>query len=66
MQRQRLRGRGDREEHVELRISEGLSEVDAARSFATVVVINDDLDTAVDDVASILNRYRSASPDAAD
>ena len=66
VQRQRLRGRGDREEHVELRISEGLSEVDAARSFATVVVINDDLDTAVDDVASILNRYRSASPDAAD
>lgn len=66
VQRQRLRGRGDREEHVELRISEGLSEVDDARSFATVVVVNDDLDTAVDDVASILNRYRSASPDAAD
>ena len=58
VQRERLRGRGDDESHVEARIAQGQLEVEQARTFATVEVVNNDLETAVDDVAGIVAGHR--------
>jgi guanylate kinase len=57
----RLRGRGDDEEHVRRRLA--LSEVEVAegRPIADDVVVNDDLDRALEELAGILDRYRSSA-----
>ena len=57
----RLRGRGDSEEHVRRRLELADSEVDGGRAVADAVVVNDDLDRAVEEVAGILERYRRGS-----
>jgi guanylate kinase len=54
----RLRGRGDDEEHVQRRLELADSEVEGGREIADVVVVNDDLNRAVEEVASILDAYR--------
>ena len=60
VQTSRLRARGDHEDHVQIRVSEGQSEIVLAREFATVVVVNDELDTAVAQVAGIIEQHRRA------
>lgn len=65
VQRSRLTGRGDHPDHVESRIAAGTFEVSESSEFAHARVVNDDLDTAVAEVASILERHRRASVDAA-
>jgi guanylate kinase len=60
VQIERLRARGDSEDHVQLRVAEGQSEIALAQTFASVVVVNDDLDTAVAEVAGIIEQYRRA------
>lgn len=54
----RLRARGDSEEWVERRLTSGLEEEAVGRRLAHHVVVNDDLDRAVDEVAAILARHR--------
>ncbi|MGO9029992.1 MAG: guanylate kinase [Acidimicrobiales bacterium] len=61
IQAQRLRGRGDDEEHVAKRLRAGADEVRAGRAIADAEVVNDDLVQAVADVAGIVDRYRSAA-----
>ncbi len=55
---QRLRGRGDRPEHVARRLALGEHEVERGRALADEVVVNDDLERAVDDLAAIVDRAR--------
>lgn len=56
----RLRGRGDSEEHVRKRLELAEIEVSEGRAIADHVVVNDDLDRAVAEVAGILDGYRSS------
>ena len=57
----RLRGRGDRDEHVQRRLELADAEVYGGREVADAVVVNDDLNRAVEEVAGILDGYRSGS-----
>lgn len=61
VQRQRLSGRGTTGADLERRLGEAAAETDAARRFATIVV-NDDLETAVDAVEAILLPPRPPRP----
>ena len=60
VQEARLRGRGDDDAHVARRLAKGQEEIAAAKAFATDIVVNDDLNTAVAEVAGIVERLRSA------
>lgn len=57
----RLRGRGDAEEHVQRRLALADIEITGGLEIADHVVINADLDRAVEEVAGILDGYRSGS-----
>jgi guanylate kinase len=57
-QRSRLEGRGDSQEQVERRVSKAAEEEAEGRRLAHHVVINDDLERAVGEVAGILEGYR--------
>jgi len=57
-QRARLEGRGDPVEHVERRVAKAAEEEAEGRRLAHHVVVNDDLERAVAEVAGILDRYR--------
>ena len=57
----RLRGRGDSDEHVQRRLELADVEVEGGRRLADAVVVNDDLDRAVEELAGILDGYRSGS-----
>ena len=61
VQAERLRGRGDDEEHVLKRLRAGAEEVRAGRAIADAEVVNDDLIQATADVAGIVVRYRDAA-----
>lgn len=54
----RLRARGDDEEHVAKRLELAAQEDQIGRELADAVVVNDDLDQAVAEVARILNVRR--------
>lgn len=54
----RMRARGDDEGHVASRLALGVKEEEQGRKLAAHVVVNDDLDRAVDELAGILHRYR--------
>ncbi len=57
-QLERLRGRGDPEDHVRQRIEEARRESDAARELGARTVVNDDLDRAVGEIRSIIELER--------
>jgi len=57
-QRARLEARGDPGEHVQRRLAKAAEEEAEGRRLAHHVVVNDDLERAVDEVAGILDRYR--------
>ena len=57
-QRARLEARGDPAAHVERRLAKAAEEEAEGRRLAHHVVVNDDLDRAVDEVAGILAGYR--------
>lgn len=57
----RMRARGDGEEEVQARLALGLDEERAGRALADHVVVNDELDRAVEEVAGIL-RDRTSTP----
>lgn len=60
VQAARLRGRGDSEERVSQRLAKAEEEVAKARELGATVIVNDDLDTAVQDLLSLIRRARSA------
>ena len=62
VQEARLRGRGDDEEHVQRRLGVADTEEQIGRTLADHVVVNDDLDRAVAEVAGIIARYRTSPP----
>lgn len=63
VQEARLRQRGDDEAHIAARLEEGAQEVLQGRLIADYVVVNDDLDQTVAEIASILElRRRGTSP----
>jgi guanylate kinase len=55
---ERMRARGDGEDHVAQRVARAQEEEEAGRRLAHHVVVNDDLDRAVEEMAGILDRYR--------
>lgn len=57
-QHARLRGRGDPEERTQERLQLGRREIEVGRALASHVVVNDDLDRAVGEVARILDEER--------
>lgn len=58
----RLRQRGDSPEQVARRLALADEEVTEGRELADHVVVNDDLDGAVDEVARILDSHRRTTP----
>lgn len=54
----RMRKRGDSEDHIAGRLALGRQEEVRGRALATHVVVNDDLDRAVDELAGIVEGYR--------
>jgi len=61
----RMRERGDGEEQVQARLALGLEEERIGRELADHVVVNDELDRAVEEVAGILARYPRPPGDSA-
>ncbi len=60
VQAERLRGRGDDEDHVARRLAAGASELRTGRLIADAEVVNDDLAQATDAVAAIVEERRAA------
>ena len=58
-QEERLRGRGDREELIARRLAAAPEEERAGRALADYIVVNDDLDRAIEEVAAILDSRRT-------
>jgi len=58
IQEQRLRTRGDSEEHIARRIALGKVEEAEGLELASHVVVNDDLDGAVRDLSGIVEQIR--------
>lgn len=63
VQRARLLGRGDSDEHVRRRIEKGREEVERGRKLAGHVVVNGDLDQAVQELAGIVSKTRGKEVD---
>jgi guanylate kinase len=61
IQAERLRSRGDSEEHVAKRLKEGTQEEAAGRQIADAVVVNDGMMQAVAEVAGIVGVRRSSA-----
>jgi len=60
VQAQRLRGRGDSEERVAQRLAKADEEAAVARKLGATVIVNDDLDAAVEELTALLQRARAA------
>lgn len=58
---ERMRGRGDDEHHVGERVSQAAKELEVGRGLAHHVVVNDDVDRAVEELEGILRRHRAGA-----
>jgi guanylate kinase len=56
----RLRARGDSEDHVERRLKLGEWEATQASEIGAIVVVNDEVERATDELAAIIDRVRRA------
>jgi guanylate kinase len=63
VQAERLRRRGDDEAEVARRLEIGAREERVGRALTPYVVVNDDVDQAVAEVAGIVDAHRRAGPD---
>jgi guanylate kinase len=63
IQAERLRRRGDDEAEVARRLEIGAREEKLGRALTPFVVVNDDVDQAVAEVAGIVEAHRRAGPD---
>ena len=57
-QQRRLRGRGDPEDKVDQRLQKALDEEPVGLAIADHVVVNDDLERTVQEMAAIIQQYR--------
>ena len=64
IQAERLRRRGDDEAEVARRLERGAREEQVGRALTPFVVVNEDVDRAVSEVAGILEAHRRADPEA--
>ena len=55
-----MQGRGDDPEQIRRRIAAGEAELAAAETMGATVVVNDDLDRAVDELAAVIAAARAA------
>jgi len=62
IQRARLRQRGDDDHEVDRRIALGAEEMRLGRELTPFVVVNDEVDKAVSEVAGILDLHRNLPP----
>jgi guanylate kinase len=62
VQAERLRDRGDDDSAIARRLAVGIDEVAMLRGLTGHEVVNDDVDRAVDEVAGIIQRHRTADP----
>jgi guanylate kinase len=62
VQAERLRGRGDPEEKVQERLEVATREAAAARELGAELVVNDDLEQAVEALAKVIEQARSGGP----
>jgi guanylate kinase len=62
-QRERLRSRGDDAAEVDRRIAVGAEEMRRGKELTPFVVVNDEVDRAVAEVAGILDVHRHLPPD---
>ena len=62
IQAERLRRRGDDEAEVARRLAKGAEEERLGRRLTSLVVVNDDVDRAVAEVAGILDLHRKTAP----
>ena len=62
VQAQRLKARGDSEEHIRRRVELGRAEVERGAKIAAHTVVNDNLGQAVAELTAIVDRTRSAAP----
>jgi guanylate kinase len=60
VQQQRLRSRGDPEDHVRRRVELGELEEAEGMKLASRVIVNDDLDRAVEELAQIVEQLRAS------
>jgi guanylate kinase len=60
-QMDRLRSRGDPEDHVHRRVELGRTEESAGRALASHVIINDDLELSVSQLAAIIESARNGA-----
>jgi guanylate kinase len=58
-QERRLRGRGDQDHKVLARLKKAEEEEPVGRDLADFIVVNDDLETTIDELLSIINQLRS-------
>ncbi len=58
VQAERLRARGDDEERVRQRLELGRREIEEGRLIADAIVVNDELDQAVSELAAIVDQAR--------
>jgi guanylate kinase len=63
VQAQRMRERGDDEAEIARRLERGAREEREGRALTPFVVVNDDVDRAVGEVAGIVETQRRAAPD---
>jgi guanylate kinase len=61
VQAARLAARGDDEDHIRRRVEKGHQEVERGRLAASATVVNDDLRQALDELAAIVERTRTAA-----
>ena len=62
----RLRARGDSDDHVQRRLSSTPYEVAKGHELASHVIVNDDLDRATSEILSILEELRSSRRDSSE
>lgn len=62
VQEARLRSRGDDEAHVARRLEIAAGEEEIGRKLADYVIVNDDLERALGEVAGIIAKHRSGAP----
>jgi guanylate kinase len=62
-QEERLRGRGDPDEKVAARLAKADEEQQVARSLESLVVVNDDLERAVEEVEALVTARRGGAAD---
>ncbi|MCP3938289.1 MAG: guanylate kinase [Actinomycetia bacterium] len=60
-QRRRMQHRGDDDDHVAKRLAKSDAEEEIGRGLADLILVNDDLDRAVDEIEDLISQHRRGS-----